>query len=120
MEPRDMDFARQSAGMPHNRTTREAEKEWPRMHAALLSANKEFGVPMPPIVNEAVMDLECGRRFLEQILPLLRADHAAEAGAMVNEKVPEPATAATAAEEDDRTTAGLVKSMLRMRFTSGK
>ena len=87
---RDMDSTRQSAGMSYNRNPREAEKEWPRMYAALLSANKEFGIPIPPIVNKAVMDLECGRRFLEQILPLLRAGHdeeARQAAATFNDRV---------------------------------
>ena len=74
-----MDMARQSAGMPYNRNPREAEKEWPTMHAALLSAKKEFDIPMPPILGKTLLDLECGKRFLEQILPLLRAGHDDEA-----------------------------------------
>ena len=76
---RSIDYARQMAGASFNSRPREAEKEWPRMHTALLSANKEFGIPMPPIFNKAVMDLECGKRLLEQTVPLLRAGHDDEA-----------------------------------------
>ena len=69
---RDLDFARQSA---YVRNPREAEMEWPKMQAALLSANKEFGIPMPPLGFGPIADLERGKRLLEKVIPLLRAGH---------------------------------------------
>ncbi len=75
-----IDYARQWAAVgARNRTAREAEKDWPRMLAALLSAQKEFGMPMPPIGRGAILNVECGKRFLEQIVPLLQAGHDEEA-----------------------------------------
>lgn len=70
------DGARRAAA---KNNVREAEKEFPRLKAALLTANKEFGMPIPPSGRGAVNDLELGLRFLEVVLPLLHEGHIEEA-----------------------------------------
>ncbi len=65
-------------GLRHGKP-KEAEKEWPRMLAALLSAQKEFGIPMPPSGIGALADLRIAEQMLEQVVPLLKAGHDAEA-----------------------------------------
>lgn len=76
----EMNTARHMAmiAVRHN-SIREAEKEWPTMRAALLSAQKQFGMPMPPTGKGYLIDLECGRRMLEKSVPLLESGHVDEA-----------------------------------------
>lgn len=60
---------------------RESEKEWPTMLAALVSANKQFGIPMPKLGTHPTLNLELARRLIEQCLPLLKSGHDDEAQA---------------------------------------
>lgn len=51
----------------------------PEMKAAMLSANKEFGIPIPPQGESVVMSLQMQGLMIDKILPLLRAGHIEEA-----------------------------------------
>lgn len=61
------------------RSEREAERALPRVKAALLSANKQFGIPAPTWVDLAIIDLHDGVRVIEESLPFLRDGHVEEA-----------------------------------------
>jgi len=79
-----LDYAYRTAGaaMAESSTAgrnRAAERNIPRMKAAILSANKVFGTPIPPEGKGAVLDLELSRRMIERILPFLREGHIDEA-----------------------------------------
>jgi hypothetical protein len=58
---------------------REAEREMPQIRAALLSANKLYGLPMPTEGGGAVIALELHRRYIEKVLPYLQQGHIEEA-----------------------------------------
>jgi hypothetical protein len=64
-----------------------AEAELPRMQAALLTANKQFGIDMVTHHADARIALEQGRRVLREIYPLLRSGHIEEARLAGNERV---------------------------------
>jgi len=65
--------------MAHNYTQPECERTLPIIRAALLSANKQFGIPLMAESGEAALDLEAGRRLIEKILPFLQQGHIDEA-----------------------------------------
>lgn len=56
-----------------------ASRAMPEMKAAMLSANKEFGIPIPPQGESVVMSLQMQGLMIDKILPLLRAGHIEEA-----------------------------------------
>lgn len=65
----------------HN-TEREAERAMPGMKAALITAQKRFGIPHVALDDEGqspIYALEFRRRLLERILPMLEAGHYDEA-----------------------------------------
>jgi len=53
----------------------------PQMKAALLTAQKEFGIPKPSETASAKNDLRRGIELLEAIVPLIAAGHEEEAKA---------------------------------------
>jgi hypothetical protein len=73
-----MEYARVAIG---EQTIVAAEGELPRMRAALLTANKHFGIEIPSDGRDAVYTLEKGRRLLREVYPLLKAGHTDEARA---------------------------------------
>lgn len=77
-------FAHMNAGSaladtPPSARERAAEREMPAMKAALLSANKLYGIPIPAEGKTAMYDLELRRRMVEKILPFLQEGHTEEA-----------------------------------------
>lgn len=79
-----LDHAHRVAGMAMADATssgreRVAERELPGMRAAMLSAHKVFGMPLPPESRTALMDLELQRRMIEKALPFLQEGHPEEA-----------------------------------------
>jgi len=64
--------------LSHN-SERSAERALPRMRAALLSGHKRFGLVNPPEIGRAIVELECGRRYIERVLPFLSGGHVEEA-----------------------------------------
>lgn len=58
---------------------RAAERELPGIRAAILSANKLHGIPVPPEGRNAIDSLEIQRRMIEKILPFLKEGHTDEA-----------------------------------------
>ena len=79
-----LDHAQRSAAMAmadssSSGRVRTAERQLPSMKAAILSANKLFGIPILPEGSGAVLDLELQRRMIEMILPFLEAGHPDEA-----------------------------------------
>jgi hypothetical protein len=57
----------------------EAERTIPAMRAALLSANKYYGTPLPPDHNDPIIYLELCRRLIEKMLPFMGQGHVQEA-----------------------------------------
>ena len=79
-----LNYAHQTAGMAmadvsSSGRERAAERQLPGMKAAMLSAHKVFGLPLPPESRTAVLDLELQRRMIETALPFLKEGHPDEA-----------------------------------------
>lgn len=51
------------------------------MRAALLSANKLCGIPIPREYEDKMLELEVQRRLIEKVLPFLKENHLEEAKA---------------------------------------
>jgi hypothetical protein len=67
--------------------TRNAERVLPEVRAALLSANRLYGIPLPPEPKKSSsvpLFLEVHRRLIEKILPFLKQGHLAEAHNQAN------------------------------------
>lgn len=63
------------------RNERSAELAWPNVRAAMLTAHKTKGIPLPPETGHASIDLETACRIFERIAPLLAQGHDEEAQA---------------------------------------